>query len=64
MNPHRTLNILSLPLDIYHCIQEFAPINALLNTSRRLGDVKRSLYYWKLGRDASKRFQSLRQKIP
>jgi hypothetical protein len=34
------LNILSLPIDIYHYIQEFTSINALLKTSKRIGDVK------------------------
>jgi hypothetical protein len=58
MNPPLALNILSLPIDIYYCIQEFTPINALLNTSRRLGDVKQCLFYWKLSMNASKRFQS------
>jgi hypothetical protein len=58
MNPPLALNVLSLPIDIYYCIQEFTSINALLNTSRRLEDVKRSLFYWNLGWTASKRFQS------
>jgi hypothetical protein len=37
-----------LPEDIYRCIQAFTSINALLNTSRRLADVKRRLFCWNL----------------
>jgi hypothetical protein len=60
MNPHLALNVLLLPIDIYYCIQEFTSINSFLNTSKRLGDVKRILFYWKLGRSASKRFQFIK----
>ena len=41
--PRRQLVVTDLPEDIYRCIQAFTPINALLNTSRRLADVKRQL---------------------
>ena len=49
----RPLVMTELPEDIYRCIQAFTPINALLNTSRRLADVKRRLYYWNLTRQYS-----------
>jgi hypothetical protein len=43
----------ALPEDIYRCIQAYTSINALLNTSRRLADVKRRLYIWNLNRNSA-----------
>jgi hypothetical protein len=51
MNPHLALNILSLPIDIYYCIQELTPINAFINTSQCLGDVKTALILLEVKRE-------------
>jgi hypothetical protein len=59
MDPRRrTLTVSALPEDIYRCIQEFTSINALLNTSKRLIDVKHRLFYWSLGSASSQQFYS------
>jgi hypothetical protein len=59
MDPRRRmLTVSSLPEDIYRCIQEFTPINALLNTSKRLLDVKHRLFYWSFRSASSKQFYS------
>jgi hypothetical protein len=52
--------IISLPLDIFYNIQQFTSINALLNTSKSLDDVKHRLFCWKLNQDASEQFRSNR----
>jgi hypothetical protein len=48
--PRFELDILSLPLDIFRCINEFTSVNCLVNTSRRLRNEKHSLFYWRLNR--------------
>jgi hypothetical protein len=57
-HPQPRLTLTSLPLDIYFCIQEFTSINALLNTSRRLDNIKHRLFHWKINTAFSKRFYS------
>jgi hypothetical protein len=52
--------IISLPLDIFYNIQQFTSIDALLNTSKSLDDVKHRLFYWKLNQDASEQYRSNR----
>lgn len=51
--PRHRLQLTELPEDIYRYIQAFVPINAMLNTSKRLADCKRRLFYWKLNRQYS-----------
>ena len=50
------MNILHLPQDLYSCIQEYTNINPLLNTTKKLSDVKYELYYWKLNKEYSLKY--------
>ena len=50
-------SLLSLPEDIFRCIQEFTPIGALLDTSPRLRDVKRRLRYCNLSWELSHKYK-------
>lgn len=47
------VDITDLPEDIYRYIQAFTPINALLNSSKCLVEVKRQVLHWKLTRQYS-----------
>ena len=48
--------ITNLPLDIYRIINEFVCLNSLLNTTKKLDDIKKELYYWKLNKCYSLQF--------
>ena len=50
------MSILHLPQDLYSCIQEYTNINPLLNTTKKLSDVKYELHYWKLNKEYSLKY--------
>ena len=50
------MNILHLPRDLYGSIQECTDINFLLDSSKKLKNIKHELYNWKLNKEYSLKY--------